>query len=145
MKPKNNIIAITIVIALVLISLSLVIGFIFFGIVGFFNIFEVEYTSFSSLLGFLVLFLIIGGLMDLISIGLIAWAAKCISGKHTFFLLKMLINCTFTWIALHVVDELMASITIPLITEIIAAIMIFIIEIAFKDKTEVKIKVQRAK
>ncbi|MBS4214121.1 YrvL family regulatory protein [Neobacillus rhizophilus] len=39
-----------------------------------------------------------------------------------------------TWLALHTVDEYMNSITIPLKTEFVAALLLFFIEIPFDNR-----------
>lgn len=44
----------------------------------------------------------------------------------------MILDCLFSWIALHTVDDVMESITIPLMTEIVVVIVFFIIEEAFE-------------
>ena len=39
-----------------------------------------------------------------------------------------MIECFFTWLAIHLADELMDSITIPLDVEIIACLFLFVIQ-----------------
>jgi len=55
-------------------------------------------------------------------------------GKIKSFFTRMLIDCTFTWLALHMVDEAMNSITIPLKTETVTVLLLFIIVNAFDNK-----------
>ena len=50
---------------------------------------------------------------------------------------RMVIDCTFTWFALHTVDEFMNSITVPLTTEVVA-VLSFLFEIAFEVKEKNK-------
>lgn len=47
-----------------------------------------------------------------------------------------MIECFFTWLAIHLADELMDSITIPLDVEIIACLFLFVIHLAFEDNKE---------
>jgi len=120
---------------LVVISITIVIGSIFFGLVGFFNLFGVQYSSILSLIGFVLVLLLFGGLVDLISISLITLLSQRYeSSEYKLFITRMVIDCSFTWIAFHTVDEFMNSITIPLKTEIIAVLLLFLIEIAFESR-----------
>ncbi|MDR7080501.1 membrane-associated HD superfamily phosphohydrolase [Neobacillus niacini] len=130
----EKVLVITALTLLVVISIMFVIGSIFFGFVGFFNLFGVRYTSPYSLIGFLLLLFLFGGVVDLISITLIALLSRYVSGKYKSFITRMFIGCTFTWLALHIVDECMNSITIPLKTEIVAVLLLFFIEIAFENR-----------
>ncbi|MBT2737862.1 YrvL family regulatory protein [Bacillus sp. ISL-7] len=79
--------------------------------------------------------LLFGGVVDLFSITLITLSSRYVSGKYKLFIIRIVMDCTFTWFALHMVDEYMNSIVIPLKTEIIAVLLLFFIEIAF-DKSE---------
>ncbi|WP_222127421.1 YrvL family regulatory protein [Bacillus sp. X1(2014)] len=134
----EKVLVITALTLLVVISFTFVIGSIFFGIVGFFNLFGVRYTSPYSLIGFVMMLFLFGGVVDLFSITLIAWSSRYVSGKYKLFIIRMVIDCTFTWLALHTVDEYMDSITIPLKTEIIAVLLLFFIEIAFDNREKTK-------
>ncbi|NHM33939.1 YrvL family regulatory protein [Neobacillus terrae] len=130
----EKVLVITALTLVVVISIMFVIGSIFFGVVGFFNLFGVQYTSPFSLIGFVLLLFLFGGVVDLISITLITVLSQYVSGKYQSFITRMLIDCTFTWLALHMVDEYMNSITIPLKTEIVAVLLLFFIEIAFDNR-----------
>ncbi|MDR7073564.1 YrvL family regulatory protein [Fictibacillus barbaricus] len=138
MNLFEKVLVIKALILLVVISFTFVIGSIFFGIVGFFNLFGVRYTSPYSLIGFVLLLFLFGGVVDLFSITLIACSSRYVSGKYKLFIIRMVIDWTFTWLALHTVDEYMESITIPLKTEIIAVLLLFFIEIAFDNKEKTK-------
>jgi len=131
----EKVVVISALVFLVFISIAIVIGSIFFGFVGFFKLFGVQYSSIFSLIGFVLVLLLFGGLVDLISISLITlFSHRYESGKYKLFITRMIIDCSFTWIAFHTVDEFMNSITISLKTEIIAVLLLFIIEIAFESR-----------
>jgi hypothetical protein len=121
---------------LIVLAITFVIGGLFFGVVGFFRLFGVQYTSTYSLIGFLLFFFLFGGLVDLFSIFVIYLSSQYISDKYKLFFSRMFIDCTFTWLALHTVDEFMISITIPLTTEIVAVFLFFFFEVSFKVKTD---------
>lgn len=121
----------------VLFVLSFVVGVFFFGFAGFFKIFGVQYSSISSLIGFVVFYFILSFILDLFSLIFANTASAYFSGKRTIFIVRMVIECFFSWIALHTVDEFMESITIPLRTEAIAVFFIFLVEKAI-DQPEKK-------
>jgi hypothetical protein len=123
---------------LVVISIMFVIGSIFFGFVGFFKLFGVRYTSPYSLISFVLLLFLFGGVVDLISITLITLLSRYETGKYKSFITRMVIDCTFTWLALHTVDEYMNSITIPLKTEFVAVLLLFFIEVSFDNRKKNK-------
>lgn len=134
----EKMIVITAITLLVVLSIIIVIGSIFFGFVGIFSLFGVQYTSPYSLIGFVLFFFLLGGVVDLFSIAFIKLLSEYISGKYKLFITRMVIDCTFTWFSLHSVDEFMNSIAIPLKTEIVAVLLLFIIEVAFDDKDKIK-------
>ncbi|WP_163103221.1 YrvL family regulatory protein [Peribacillus alkalitolerans] len=123
---------------LVVLSITLVIGIFFFGIVGFFRLFGVEYTSPYSILGFVLFFFVFGLVLDLFANVLIKLSSQYISDKFKLFITRLLIDCTFNWLAFHTIDELMKSITIPLTIEIVTILLLFFIEVAFDDKEKNK-------
>ena len=67
----EKIIVITSLTLLVVLSVTFVIGSFFFGIVGFFRLFGVQYTSPYSLIGFVLFFFLFGAVVDLFSIAFI--------------------------------------------------------------------------
>jgi len=42
---------------------------------------------------------------------------------------RLVIDCSFSWFAIHTADELIGSITIPSITELIAVFLLFLLEV----------------
>jgi hypothetical protein len=134
----EKIIVVTALTLLVILSISIIIGCIFFGIAGFFSLFGVQYTSPYSLIGFVLFFFLFGFVLDLFSIAFIKLSSEYISGKYKLFITRIVIDYTFTWLALHTVDEFMNSITIPLTTEIVAVLLFFFIEVAFEVKEKNK-------
>jgi hypothetical protein len=134
----EKMLVITALTLLVVLSIAFVIGGIFFGIVGLFSLFGVRYTSPYSLIGFVMLFFLFGFIVDLFSIAFTKLLSQYISGKYKLFFTRLVIDCTFTWLALHTVDEFMNSITIPSRTEIVAVLLLFFIEVAFDVKEKNK-------
>ena len=140
MNSLDKIIAIIVVILLVIVCIAIVFGSVFFGIAGFLNLFGVRYDSFSSLLLFVLNYFLISLILDFISIFLIRLTKQNLIGKYKSFLTRMMIDCTFSYIAFHTADEVIDGINIPIITEVIAVIFFFLVELAFEDKEKKKPK-----
>ena len=140
MNSLDKIIAIILVILLVIVCITIVLGSIFFGIAGFLNLFGARYDSFSSLLQFVLNYFLISLILEFIAIFLIRLTTKNLIGKYKSFLTRMMIDCTFSYIAFHTADEVIDGINIPIITEVIAVIFFFLVEVAFEDKEKKKPK-----
>ncbi|WP_418055484.1 YrvL family regulatory protein, partial [Priestia megaterium] len=85
--------------------------------------------SFQSLLIFLLLFFIIGFVVDLLSIFLINIFSQQIKNSKNKFLVRLVIDCSFSWISIHTADELIRSINISFITELVAVFLLFLLEV----------------
>lgn len=107
-----------------------------FGFAGLFHIFGVHYESIQSLILFAVVYFIVALILDFLSILLFGLLSTYITNKFKLFVTRMILDCLFSWIALHTVDDVMESITIPLMTEIVVVIVFFIIEEAFENKKD---------
>ncbi|MGE7186235.1 YrvL family regulatory protein [Peribacillus sp. NPDC006672] len=138
MNLFNKIFVVTALTFLVILYISFVLGSFFLGIAGFFSLFGVQYESLYSLLIFVLFFFFLGFIFDLFSIAFINLSSLYVLGKYKLFITRMVIDCTFTWLSLHTVDEFMNSIAIPVTTEISAVLLFFFIEIAFDDKEKIK-------
>lgn len=123
---------ITIVACLLLIILAgilLILGAFVFGFIGLFKITGTQYDSFYTLLLFLIMFFIIAFIVDFISIFLIELFSEQIRSSKKRFSVRLIIDCTFSWIAIHSADELMSSINIPLVIELIAVFLLFLLKV----------------
>ncbi|MED4851555.1 YrvL family regulatory protein [Caldifermentibacillus hisashii] len=138
LKPFEKILVIVSLILLVVLALSFIIGIIFFGFAGLFHIFGVHYESIQSLIHFVVVYFIVALILDFLSILLFGLLSTYITNKFKLFVTRMILDCLFSWIALHTVDDVMESIAIPLMTEIVVVIVFFIIEEAFENKKDKK-------
>lgn len=78
--------------------------------------------------------MLVGSVSDLFAKTFIRLSGQCFSGRFHLFTIRLLIYGTFTWLALYTVDELMSSITIPFTVEIVVALLLFLLEIAFDDE-----------
>ncbi|MES1042829.1 hypothetical protein FOA20_26160 [Peribacillus simplex] len=138
MNLFNKIFVVTALTLLVILAISFVLGIFFLGIAGFFSLFGVQYESLYSLLIFVLFYFLLSFIFDLFSISFINLTSQYVIGKYKLFITRMVIDCTFNWLSLHTVDELMNSITIPVTTEIGAVLLFFFIEVAFDDKEKIK-------
>lgn len=123
---------------IVVIAISIVFGAFFFGIAGVFNLLGVQYESWYSFLLFILLFWGIGFIADMIAIPMIKVLSNYISNKYKHFFMTFIIDCIFMLFSLHMADEFMSSITIPLTTELITVIILFMAEYALDDEPKNK-------
>jgi hypothetical protein len=124
--------------ALVILALTFIVGLFFFGFTGIFSLLGVQFESFSAILLFVLYFFFLGIISDLFSKVFILLITPKLSDAVLVFLVTMIIDCTFSWFALHTVDELMRSITIPITAELIVVLLLFIVDVAFEGKKEWK-------
>jgi len=116
-----------------LVIISIVIGIFFFGFAGILNLLGVSIDSYFSLLLFVIAYFILGFFLDIFSGGLVALIARYLSGKE-LFLARLIIQCSFDYFALFIVDELMTSISIPPLVKLIIVLLMFLFDIIFNDK-----------
>lgn len=138
LKPFEKILVIVSLILLVILALSFIFGIFFFCFAGLFHIFGVHYESIQSLILFAVIYFIVALILDFLSILLFGLISPYLTNKYKLFVTRMILDCLFSWIALHTVDDVMESITIPLITELVVVIVFFIIEEAFENNKDNK-------
>ncbi|MGN9865948.1 regulatory YrvL family protein [Bacillus swezeyi] len=127
-KTLGNMIAVTLIFLLILFVFALLFGSYYFGTAGFFAIFGVTYESPASLLWYILLSFVLGVAFEIPE----TFLSMLIRQKAVTFT----IECFFTWLSIHLADEMMDSITIPLDVEIIACLFLFVIQLAFEDNKE---------
>jgi len=137
-KMRDKIFSAIAVSIIVIVAISIVAGASFFGIAGLFKIFGVEYESWYWFLIFFLMFGLIGFIADIFAIPLSRILASYTNKTFQKLLIVMVVDCLFSWMAIHTTDELMSSITIPTGTEFITVIVLFLAEHAMDDKTTVK-------
>ncbi|UJL46245.1 regulatory YrvL family protein [Virgibacillus sp. NKC19-16] len=120
---------------LIIFVVGFVLGIYFFGITGIFMLLGVEYESIWSLIVFVVSYVILGVIVELFSKPIFKLLVKNIKGKIEILWTRLSIEGATNWMVLFTVDEFMQSITLSLETEIIAALIIAVIEMVFdRDK-----------
>ncbi|WFA06551.1 YrvL family regulatory protein [Bacillus sp. HSf4] len=127
-KTLGNMVAVTLIFLLILFVFALLFGSYFFGTAGFFAIFGVTYESPASLLWFILLSFVLGVVFEIPE----RFLSLLIRRKAVTFT----IDCFFTWLAIHLADEMMDGINIPIDVEIIACLFLFVIQLAFDENKE---------
>lgn len=136
MKNKTSVKDIIGITLLIIVVLSFVIGIFFLGLAGAFDLLGVKYDSYLHLFIFVLAYFILGIFLDLFAIGFIKLSTFYITGKTEQFLTRMVIDCTFNWLAIYTVDEFMTSITVPLHVEILIVVVLFFMDVVFDEKKE---------
>ncbi|KOP79932.1 YrvL family regulatory protein [Cytobacillus solani] len=116
---------------LIILVLGFVLGLYFFGLAGIFKLLGVHYKSIWSLVVFVVSFFILGIIFELFSKTIFKLSVRNITREIWVFFIRISFEVTTNWLVLFTVDEFMHSITLSWKTEIIIALLIALIEIAF--------------
>jgi hypothetical protein len=121
----------------VLSILSVVVGFIlvlyFFGMAAIFELLGVQYNSNWSLVVFVVSFFILGVIVELFTEAIFKLSVRNITGKMKVLFIRISFESTSNWLVLFTVDEFMRSITLSLKMEVIIALLLAVLEMAFGD------------
>lgn len=117
-----------------IVSVAIVFGGIYFSLVGFFSIVGVTYESTGSLLLFIFYCLLIGVVFELFEVIILFYLEKANPYKRMSFIWKAFLSLGLTWIVIHIVNELMTTITLSLLAEFLTAILIVSVDIVFDDE-----------
>ena len=132
MKQKvGTIVGVTLFIVLIL---GFIIGIYLFGMVGIFELLGVQYTSFWSLIIFVVSFFILASIIELFSKPLSELLTEKTTDKFVALFIQFIIQGLTNWLSLFIVDVFMDSITLSLQTRLIVAMLLTLFEMAFEDK-----------
>ncbi|MED3576086.1 regulatory YrvL family protein [Cytobacillus praedii] len=137
MNVKDKTVTVAGIILLIILVVGFVFGLYFFGMAGIFKLLGVQYESIWSLAVFVVSYFILGIIVELFSETIFKLSVRNITGKIWVFFIRISFELTSNWLVLFTVDEFMESITLSWKTEIIIALVVALIEIAFdhdKDK-----------
>ncbi|RKQ33944.1 YrvL family regulatory protein [Oceanobacillus halophilus] len=141
MNFGGKIVVITSLGLLVALALVFVFGAYFFGFVGFFNLFNVEYETLGSLFLFITFIFIFSFITDLLAQAfLVVSATYYYKNKGQLIALKIILEFLFAWLAIFIVDEMMLSITVPVETEMIAAAIMVVADLVFDGKKKTRRK-----
>ncbi|RLL43696.1 hypothetical protein D8M04_12290 [Oceanobacillus piezotolerans] len=143
MKNKNGLgpigksLAMLLFALFILVVLAIIFGAYYFGMIGFFEIFNVRYESIETLTWFIVIYFVISIFTELFSKGISIVVASRFKNKNT---VMIGINTIIAWVVLFTLDEIMPGITIIVMTEVILALIIAVADSLLDEKVN-KIKV----
>lgn len=136
LNRKEKLVAVAGITLLISMVLGFVFGLYFFGMAGVFKVLGVQYESVWSLLIFVVSFFIVGIIVELFTKVIFKLSVRNIMGKTKVYIIRFIIVSTSNWLVLFTVDEFMSSITLSMNAEIIIALLLTVLEIAFDDKKD---------
>lgn len=137
MNVKDKTVTVAGIILLIILVVGFVFGLYFFGMAGIFKLLGVQYESIWSLVVFVFSYFILGIIVELFSETIFKLSVRNITGEIWVFFIRISFELTSNWLVLFTVDEFMESMTLSWKTEIIIALVVALIEIAFdhdKDK-----------
>jgi hypothetical protein len=105
--------------------LLLVGGLFVFGFTGLFQLFSVHYEKKSALIYYVLLLIPITLLFEVLTIFLVLRLPKYILNKTLITFFTFIITYLFILIPLILADEFLAGITVPIYTELIAALLLY--------------------
>ena len=121
---------------LVIFALGFVFGVYFFGLAGLFKLLGIEYESVWSLVIFVISIFIAGIIIELFMKAVYLLTVENLTGPLKKVMIRFGFEFFTNWLVLFLVDEFMSSITISIHAEIIIAVVISVLEIAFDDEEE---------
>jgi hypothetical protein len=119
---------------LILLVFGFIVGLYFFGFIGVFKVFGIEYQSMWSLVMFVVCFYILGLVADLFFDSMAKIAVQNVTSTVKVFSIKMLSGFASNWLVLMTVDSIMESITLSSLTKLIVALLLGVLEPVFGNK-----------
>lgn len=115
-------------------SVTIFFGGIFFGFAGFFSLIGVTYDSMGSLFLFVLYCFLIGIVSDLIEKIILYFIVKTNLHKQEKFLWILLVKMGLTWMVIHIVNDLMTSVNLSTLAEVLTALLIVSVDIVFDDE-----------
>jgi len=123
-----------IVVTGILFVVTMLFGGFLLGFNGLFVLFGVQYDSFWSLVLYVLSVFVIGSVVDLFVKVIVTITTQQMTERYQKFITRMVIHTSFTWLMLYSIDEYMTTITVPLLTEIVAALLLFFLDYFFDDE-----------
>lgn len=121
---------------LIIMMVGFVFGLYFFGMAGVFELLGVQYESIWSLVVFVVSFIIVGIFVEIFSKAFYKLTVRYITRRVNVLLIRISFQGLSNWFVLFTVDEFMESITLSAATEMMIAMLVAVLEIAFDDDKE---------
>lgn len=109
-------------------ALLLVGGAFLFGFAGLFQLFSVQYETKSALIYYIVLLIPLTLLFEIATMSVLIRVLPRLTKKWFMVVLKMGVSFLFIWIPLYLTDEWIKGITVPLYTELVAALLLLVLD-----------------
>ena len=118
---------------LLLTSVGAVFAVYYFGILGVFNLLGVEYDSLFSLLLFVIFYFLLGLLGDIVQKAFIILISSLSINHYATKLVEFSIYLLVNWSIISFLNFLMQSIHVEMLTQVIAAAIIALIEFTLEN------------
>lgn len=138
-KLGGKLIAILFIGFVIIASILFIFGTYFFGIAGFFNIFNVEYDSLEALFMFLVFFFILSFFTNLIAKGFLILLGPYLKTKKNVIRAKFVFHILSLWLAIFIINEMMVTIHIPAGIALLGATLLALADMAFSKRRKIMI------
>ncbi|MEH7254608.1 YrvL family regulatory protein [Neobacillus niacini] len=129
---------VTVISVLIIFAIAFVFGIYYFGILGVFNLLGVEYESLYSLFLFVIFYFLLGLIGEIVIKALMILVSAFSINNFATMLFEFLINFLVNWSIISILNLLMQSIHISMVTQVIAASIISVIEITLENYTKKK-------
>ena len=136
MNAKDKTVTVAGITLLIILVAGSVLGIYFFGMAGILKLLGVQYQSIWSLVIFVASYFFLGLFVELFSNAIVKLTIQNITGQLWKSMIRICFEFSANWLVLVTVDEFMESITLSLETEIIIALLIAVVEMAFDDDKE---------
>ncbi|KAB8125967.1 hypothetical protein F9U64_21105 [Gracilibacillus oryzae] len=144
MNKKEKSLTVILIALLIILAVGFVLGVLFFGLAGIFQVLGVQYDSLWSLAIFVFIYFFVGLIIELFAKVIYKMTVRNVTGKAARFFIRLLFEGATNWIILFTVDEFMNSITLSLKTELIVALLLSVLEFVFDDDKEKNAKKKSA-
>ncbi|MFC7319523.1 YrvL family regulatory protein [Halobacillus campisalis] len=134
LETKTKVVVISSLSFIILLGLALVLGVLFLGMVGLFQVLGVTYESNRSLILFGVLVFVIGAFFEILSKLFISISIRSNFIRSQRVRVKIAVDLLVTWTAIYIVDEIVASVTMHFWSQWIFAFLLVALDYAFDDR-----------
>ncbi|MFC7062483.1 YrvL family regulatory protein [Halobacillus seohaensis] len=131
---KTRVIFITSLSFIILFGITVVLVGFFLGMVGFFQVTGVTYASKQSLLLFGTLVFLIGFIFEVFGKIVTSYSLKFQLKSSAYLKVKIAIEFLFAWFAVYAVNKVVASVSMPLWSQGVFALLLIAVDYAFDDR-----------
>lgn len=119
---------------LVILAIFVIGGGFVFGFAGLFQLFSVNYESKSALIYYVMLLIPLTLLFEVATFFVLLRVIILLKKRWAILATKAATKYLFSWIPLYVTDEIISTMTVPLHTELVAALLLCLLDSIFYKK-----------